>query len=135
MESLAAELALATGDGEGREHAVSGRDRGDLVADFLDDPHRLVADRRALVAVAVAAVEPQVRAADRGVGHADDRVGRGLDLGARTLFDADVSGAVENGSAHTVSAARTHKSTASFRVAATRSNGSRLGIRSTNRSR
>jgi len=87
--------AVPAGDVEGDDDAVAGLDLGDLGADLLDDPHRLVAEDVALVDEhAEHLVEVQVGAADRGRGDADDRVGRVLDRWVRDLVDADVFGAV-----------------------------------------
>jgi hypothetical protein len=93
--------AAAAGDVEGDHDAVAGFDVFDLGADLLDDPHRLVSEDVALVDEHPQhLVEVQVRAADRGRGDADDRVGRVLDRRIGDLVDADVAFAVEGECLH-----------------------------------
>src|SRR3954449_6761775 len=73
----------------------------DLRSDLLHDPDRLVADDVALLHLDdLAAVEVQVRSADRRGRDPDDRVGRFLDGRVVDLVDADVLFAVPNDCSH-----------------------------------
>ena len=101
VKPLAAERTRPTRDFERREHPVAGLDRPDIVSDGFDDAHRFVADKRGDITVAVAAVEPQVGAADRGVGHPDDRVRWGFELRFGGVLDPDLTGTVVDCCAHT----------------------------------
>ena len=65
----------------GRDDEVALRDVRDLGADVLDDADELVADRAGRER-RVAAVVPEVRAADAGEHDADDRVGRLAEAGS-----------------------------------------------------
>ncbi len=69
-------------------------------ADLLDDSDALVADRRPGVDVVVAAVGPQVRAADASRDHLHDRVGGLLDGRVGDLLEADVAGCVDRRGSH-----------------------------------
>ena len=90
---------------ERRDHEVAGRERGDLAADLLDHADHLVPDGVARRDVVLAAVGPQVRAADAAGGHLDDGVGGRVDGGLRALLEADVAGCVDGGGAHDTHAA------------------------------
>ena len=71
----------------------------DLGADVLDDADELVADG-AGGELGVAAVVPEVRAADAGQDDADDRVGGFLEAGIGPLAGFDPAGLVEDGCTH-----------------------------------
>jgi hypothetical protein len=74
-EILLAEQAASARDGERDDHAITALELLDLAADFLDDPHELVAEDIArLHGGDVAIVEVQVAAADGCPRDADDRI-------------------------------------------------------------
>ena len=94
VQVVAAHPAVAAGDVE-RDHDAVADERGDLRADLLDDPHRLVAEHVAGVQERRQhGVEVQVGSAQPGRGDADDDVGGVLDRGVRNLVDADVADAL-----------------------------------------
>jgi len=101
VEAFPAELTAATADEKWSKHAVAHVDRNYVVANFFDDPHRFVADTGWDVAVAFAAIKPEVGATDRRVGDADDRATRGVEFRSRDGFDTDIAGAMKGGCAHT----------------------------------
>src|SRR5205823_1643361 len=112
-QALATEEARAAGRVEGAEDTVALRDAGDRVANRLDRPDELVADREAGLDLHAAVVDVQVRAADPGRLDADDRVvGRGQ-LGVGALLDRDAARLLEGDGAHeggTVEAVRQSRS-------------------------
>jgi len=75
LPSSSAELPRAVEDGERSQDEIAAPDVSDGVSDLLDDAYRLVAGAPALLVLLLAAVEPQVRAADRPVRHPDDGIG------------------------------------------------------------
>src|SRR5690606_36065937 len=85
---------------EAGDDEVTGFHRGDLGADLHDDPAALVADRLGFGDGVVAAVAPQVRAADAGRADLDDGIGGVLDDRVRTALDAHVAGRVNDGYSH-----------------------------------
>lgn len=95
----AADGARPVAEGERRDHDVADVQVAHIGPDGIDDAHELMADR-AYVVGRKAAVVPEVRPADAGQGHADDRVGRLLDDGIRTGADGDVAGAVVDRGTH-----------------------------------
>jgi len=100
LQALAAEDAGAVRPGERGDDEVALGDRGDGVADLLDDADELVAHRGAPVALGHSVPGVQVAAADAGADDADDRVG-GVDQGGLgDVDDAHVAGAVHVGSSH-----------------------------------
>jgi hypothetical protein len=95
-----ADLARVVGGKERPHDELAWLDIQNVGADLLDDADVLVAHGDRAVVGLDAAVGPQVRAAHAGRGQPDDRVGRGLDGGAVAFLDADVAGAVQDGSSH-----------------------------------
>ena len=87
VQSLAAEDAGAVGPEERRDDEVAGLDRADVGADGLDDADELVAHAAAGLARAPSVVRPEVAAADRGAGDADERVGRLDQVGVGDVLD------------------------------------------------
>ena len=92
--------AGVVGVAERDDDEVAGLERGDGGADLLDDADGLVADGVAGGDVVLAAVRPQVGAADAAGDHLDDRVGVGLDPRVRNVGEADVAGIVDRGCSH-----------------------------------
>ena len=91
--------ARAVAEGERRDHEVARCEVGDVGADVLDDADELVADRAGLER-RVAAVVPEVRAADAGEHDAHDRVGRLDDDRVGPVAGLDRVGLVEDGCTH-----------------------------------
>jgi len=60
MEVFPAELTAATADEKRGEHTVARLDGNNVVADLLDDTHRFVANAGGDLAVALAAIEPEI---------------------------------------------------------------------------
>ena len=85
-------------------------DVGDLGADVLDDADELVADRAGLE-LGVAAVVPEVRAADAGEHDADDGVGRLAEARIGPVAGFDPAGLVEDGCTHGPTAKRDPRAT------------------------
>ncbi len=85
---------------ERHDHEVAGRERGHRVADLLDHPDDLVADRTAGVDGVLAAVGPQVRAAYTRRDDAHHRLRRVGYSRLRTVLEADVARAVDRGDTH-----------------------------------
>src|SRR3954449_10310074 len=81
------------------DHEVTGCEPGHLAAHLLDHADHLVTDRVAGSDVVLAAVGPQVRAADAPGRHLDDGVGGSLDGRLGALLEADVTGCVDGGGA------------------------------------
>jgi hypothetical protein len=95
LEPLVAHEAMPAGDLERDHDAVPDGELGDLGADLLDDPHRLVAEHGAgLDERAEHLVQVQVGAAQAGRRDADDRVRRLLDHRIRDVLVVHVSLAV-----------------------------------------
>jgi hypothetical protein len=93
--TVLAEEAFAAGDGERHHHAVADFELLVGGADFNHFAHGLMADDVARLHLRdKAAVNMQVRAADRAGGHLDDGVLRMLDLGIGDFFAANVGFAV-----------------------------------------
>src|SRR5690606_5051044 len=86
---LAAEEALAAGDGEGHHHPVSHLQVGHAVTDFLDDAHELVAEHHRPGLKNATGIDVQVRPADGGGGHLENNVAIVLDdrIGHRVVRD------------------------------------------------
>src|SRR5690606_17325177 len=83
--------AAPAGDHEGDHHAVAGPHPAHLRPRLLDDAHELVAEDVAIFhARDLAAVDVQVRTADRGRGHAHDDVVRLRERGIGHGFNADI---------------------------------------------
>lgn len=99
-QALAAVVADAVGPHEGRDHQVTAPDRAHLGAGLLDDAEELVPDPLARLPGRLAAVRPQVAAADAGAQHPDHGVGRQLDDGLGHVLHAHVVGGVDGGGAH-----------------------------------
>src|SRR4051794_4579711 len=85
--------------GERRDHEVALLDVPDVGADVLDDADELVPDRTRFEG-GLAAVEPEVGAADAREHDADYGIGRLGDGGVGALGDRDGKGFVEGGCAH-----------------------------------
>jgi hypothetical protein len=103
--ALVAGLAELTGVVRGPEradHELARPDGGDLAADLLDDADVLMAHRRRPLDRFDPAVGPQVRAADTGRRQPDDGVGRFEDRGVVAVFHPDVTGGIQDSSAHEV---------------------------------
>ena len=84
----------------GRDDEVAGLDRAHVGADCLDDADELVPHPPAGLARLHRLVRPEIAAADRGAGDADERVGRLDEVGVGDVLDPDVAGAVHDGCAH-----------------------------------
>ena len=91
--------AGAVADGERADDQVALCDVTHLGADVFDDPDEFMPDG-AGVERRVAAVVPEVGAADAGEHDADDRVGGLGDGGVASLTDGYGVGLVEDGSSH-----------------------------------
>ena len=101
LQPVAAHEAVTAGDVERDHHAIALGEVGDLRADLLDDPHRLMAEDVALAHErAEDLVEVQVGAADAGRCDAHDRIGRRFDARVRDGVHADVPLAVPRDSFH-----------------------------------
>ena len=87
-----ADLAGVVGGPERAHYELAGLDGLDLRADLLDDPDVLVAHRCGPRAVADSSVRPEIRPADAGCRHADERVGRLDDPRLLALLDPHVTG-------------------------------------------
>ena len=98
-DAVPAVRARAVAEGERRDDEVALADVRDVGADVLDDADELVADRPGLER-RVAAVVPEVRAADAGEHDADDRVGRLDDGRVGPVADLDPVGFDEEGCTH-----------------------------------
>src|SRR5439155_7859008 len=85
-----AEPAMAAHDVEGQHDPVAGGEPFDVGADRLHHPDRLVADRLAGGQRGLAAVEVEVRTADRRGGDAHDRVVSVLDHRVGDVADPDL---------------------------------------------
>ena len=101
VELLIAHEAVAARDLERDDDPVARLDRGDLVADFLDDAHRLVPEHVAGVHERPEHfVEVQIGAADVGAGDLDDRVCACFDFRVRDVHVADVAPALPGDCLH-----------------------------------
>lgn len=76
---------------ERRDDQVTGPEVAHVSAYLVDDADELVADRTEIVGREPAVV-PEIRAADAGERHADDRVGRAREDRVGALADGDVEG-------------------------------------------
>ena len=91
-QTLLAEPALATADGERHHYPVPDLEVGDLGPERHDLAHVLVAeDVAGLHGGLVAIQQVKVRPADRAGGYFDDRIARVLDLGIRDGVDTDIA--------------------------------------------
>ena len=95
--------AAAAGDHERHHDAVTGTQLCDLGTDLLDDAHELVAEHIAFLQHRhLAAVQMQVRTADRGGGDPQHDVVPGFDARIVDRVEADVLGAVVGECLHVV---------------------------------
>ncbi len=106
VEALGAVVAGAVGPHEGGDDEVAGLQAGHGRAGLLDDAEELVADALAWLARGLAAVGPQVAAADTGTQDADDGILGALDRSVGHLLHADVVRGVDDGGAHGCAALR-----------------------------
>src|SRR5690606_3397230 len=98
VQALLAHDAGVVAPHEGGDDEVTLLDGADGAAGGLDNADELVADLpRAVRALALSAVLPQVGAADAARDDAHDGVGGVDDLRVRQLLDADVAEAVDAG--------------------------------------
>jgi len=100
VKSSPTELTVSTADHEWCEDPVAGSNPAHVVADGLNDSHRLVTDPRACFSIAVAIIEPEIRPTDRCVRDSDKRVRWRLKLRFLDVFDANIAWSVEHGCAH-----------------------------------
>lgn len=100
VQALGAVVAGAVGPHEGGHDEVPGAQAGDGGAGLLDDAEELVPDALTGLARGLAAVGPQVAAADAGTQDADDGVLGALDRSVGHLLHADVVRGVDDGGAH-----------------------------------
>jgi hypothetical protein len=82
---------------------VSGPESLHVVADRLDDAHELVAHSTAGLAGLHRPVRPEVAAANSGVSHANEDVGRFDQARVGNILDANITGAIHDGGAHQLS--------------------------------
>jgi hypothetical protein len=99
-KTVATEPTLSACDGEGDHDAITAREVLHVAADFFDHAHELVAEHHGLGLWKRAVVDVEIRAADGGGRHADDRVARMFDLGIGLVVDRDVFGRVKNQGLH-----------------------------------
>src|SRR5205823_11413719 len=95
-----ADLARVVGTPERADDELAGHDRLDLCTDLLDDSDVLVPHRCRPGELLDAAIGPQVRAADAGRGHADDRVRRFDEPRLLALLDPHLARAVHHRPTH-----------------------------------
>ena len=100
LHARAAVRAGVVAVAERHDHEVTDLGRRDGGADLLHDADALVADGRARADVVLAAVGPQVGAADAACDHLDDGVGGLLDPRVRHVLEADVAGCMDGGCTH-----------------------------------
>ena len=100
LQPVSAEHARAVRPDEWGDDEVACLDRVDVGADVLGDADELVAHPAAAFGRLHVSVRPEVAAANRRVGYADERIGRLDDLRVRDVLDADISGSVHQRGAH-----------------------------------
>ena len=102
LQPGAAVVAGAVREGEGRDHPLAGAQRAHLGADLLHDAHELVpgAGRPGAVDLELAAVGPQVAAADACVGHPHEGVGGLADRRVGDVLHPDVARPVVHARPH-----------------------------------
>ena len=106
VEVLVAHEAVAAGDIEGDDHTIAGFEVRHARTDFLDDPHRLVAEHVAVIDEhAQQLVEVEIRTADRRRGDPHDGIGRFPDRRVRNRVDPNVFHTVPRQSLHSASLA------------------------------
>src|SRR5690606_15111826 len=99
-ESLGAVPAESAGDVEGHDDPVALLERGDPVADLLDDAHVLVTEDDAGFGRGAALVHVQVGAAYRGGGDLHEHIVGMLDGGLVDFLDRDAEGPLVNDGLH-----------------------------------
>src|SRR5205807_10402157 len=87
--------------GERRDYEVIGRDRPNFGADILDDANELMSDGPRLEGT-LAAVIPEIRAADAGEDHSNNLVRRLHNRGVWPLANRYRMGLVEDGRTHSL---------------------------------
>jgi hypothetical protein len=100
VDAAAAEGAGVVGEHERGDHEVARLDRLNVGSDLLDDADELVADPPGTVHLGQPAIGPEVGPADTSGHDTDDGITVLDQLGSVDIFDADVSGGVENGGSH-----------------------------------
>jgi hypothetical protein len=94
------EFARAVRVREWRKHAIATPDGADLGSYFFDHAQPFMADTPTWLPRVDTAKRPEIRAADRGVGDANNRIGGLLYTRIGHLLHANVVSAVEDGCAH-----------------------------------
>ena len=92
VESLVAEDAGAVGVGERHDDQLSDLYGAHVGSDCLDHTDRLVAHGSAALRRLHKVVRPEIAAADTGVSHPYDRIGRLDESGVRDILDPNISG-------------------------------------------
>lgn len=105
-ESLYTVGTEPAGDIEGHDHAVALLERGDALAEFLDDPHVLVAEDDAGLRGGTAFVHVQVGPAYRGGGDSYDHIVRMLDRGLVDVLDRHTERFLVHDGFHAATSAR-----------------------------
>jgi hypothetical protein len=109
VQALPAEDARSVRPQERRHDEIADHERANVVADGLDHADEFVSDAATGVAVLHLVVGPQVAAANRSAGDADERVSRFDQMSVGDVFDPHVAGAIHDGCTHGLSEERTNR--------------------------
>jgi hypothetical protein len=100
LKSLSTKLTLPAAEGERGQYTISRFDVTNVLPNALDDSHRFVSDRDAVVVLFVPPIKPEIRAADGGVSDSDNGIAGFLNFRIRSFFNLNVVGSLVRCNSH-----------------------------------